>query len=327
MDSVDHNLKTSFLAGVKTGISSFIWILKILIPISFLTAVLVYSGWLDHLEFLLKPAMATLSLPPSAALPLLIGILTGPPASIASMAALSLSTEQMTLIAIFLLISHALVQEGIIQSKSGLSFIQATLFRLAASILMVVVAAWFIPSGQPIPETATQLTIIREPFTSMLGNWGVDTLYLCLKIFAIIMPLMCLLEIMKQFNLIDYIVKPLTPLLRILGLEKKLGTLWLTAVIFGLLYGAAVIVEAARKGNFNREELQRLQVSIGINHSMLEDPALFLSLGLSPFWLWVPRILAAVIAVHSLKLYHRIKAASSSAPVSPEPPKTKTLSG
>ena len=131
----------------------------------------------------------------------------------------------------------------------------------------------------------------------------------------------------QQFNLIDYIVKPLTPLLRVLGLDKKLGMLWLTAVIFGLLYGAAVIVEEAKKGNFTREELQRLQVSIGINHSMLEDPALFLSLGLSPFWLWVPRIVAAIVAVHGLNQYHRIKAASGSAPVSPEPPKTNTLSG
>lgn len=44
-----------------------------------------------------------------------------------------------------------------------------------------------------------------------------------------------------------HIVKPLTPLLRILGLDKKIGMLWLTAVIFGLLYGAAVIVEEASR--------------------------------------------------------------------------------
>ena len=112
--------------------------------------------------------MATLNLPPSAVLPLLIGILVGPPASIASMAALSLSIEQMTLIAIFLLISHALIQEGIIQSKSGLSIFKATLFRLAASILAVVVAAWFMPSGQPVEEAASQLPAIRETLTSML---------------------------------------------------------------------------------------------------------------------------------------------------------------
>ena len=326
MASVAHNFKLSIFSGLKSGIRSYIWMLKLLIPISFFTATLVYSGWLSHLDFLLKPVMAALSLPPAAALPLLVGVLAGPSAGIASMAALQLNVAQMTLIAIFVLISHALIQEGIIQSKSGLSIVQATLFRLAASILTVAVAAFFLPSGQVVQEANAQMPLIREPFTSGLESWGVETFFLCLKILAIIMPLMCLLEFMKQFNLIDYIVKPLTPLLRILGLEKKLGMLWLTAVIFGLLYGAAVIVEASKKGNFTREELHRLQVSIGINHSMLEDPALFLSLGLNPFWLWVPRIIAAIIAVHCLKLYHRFKAASV-VTGTPEPTKTKTLIG
>lgn len=316
MDAVGHHLKISFFSGIKKGIRSFIWILKILIPISFLTAAFVYSGWMNHLDFLLEPAMATLSLPSEAALPLLVGVLTGPSAGIASMAALSLTTEQMTLIAIFILISHALIQEGIIQSKSGLSIFHATFIRLAASVLTVLVAAWFMHPGQPVAEVTNRLMINREPFTSMVGNWFDNTLFLCTKILAIIMPLMCLLEIMRQFNLIDHIVKPLTPLLKILGLEKKVGILWLTAVIFGLLYGAAVIVEATKTGNFTREELHQLQVSIGINHSMLEDPALFLSLGLSPFWLWVPRIFAAIIAVQFLKLFYRIKSSTGASAIS-----------
>ncbi|MGD8447893.1 MAG: hypothetical protein PVJ20_11470 [Desulfobacterales bacterium] len=40
---------------------------------------------------------------------------------------------------------------------------------------------------------------------------------------------------------------------------------------------------------------------------MVEDPALFLSLGLSAFWLWTPRVITAVIAVHLFDLYYKIK--------------------
>ncbi len=40
---------------------------------------------------------------------------------------------------------------------------------------------------------------------------------------------------------------------------------------------------------------------------MVEDPALFLSLGLSAFWLWIPRVITAVIAVHLFDLYYKIK--------------------
>jgi hypothetical protein len=101
-----------------------------------------------------------------------------------------------------------------------------------------------------------------------------------------------------------------------MGVDRRVGLLWLTAAIFGLSYGAAVIVEEAREGQFSPEELSRLQLSIGVNHSMIEDPALFLPLGLSPFWLWVPRLVAAILVVHLYNLWryflrHRLKAAAA----------------
>ena len=46
-------------------------------------------------------------------------------------------------------------------------------------------------------------------------------------------------------------------------------------------------MEEARQGHISKEELEELQLSIGINHSMVEDPFLFLTFGISAFWLWV----------------------------------------
>jgi hypothetical protein len=46
-------------------------------------------------------------------------------------------------------------------------------------------------------------------------------------------------------------------------------------------------------------------VSIGINHSMVEDPLLFLPLGIGIFWLYVPRFVAAMVAV---RIYNAIEA-------------------
>ncbi len=40
---------------------------------------------------------------------------------------------------------------------------------------------------------------------------------------------------------------------------------------------------------------------------MVEDPALFLPLGLSAFWLWVPRLITAIVAVHLYDLYYKIR--------------------
>jgi hypothetical protein len=121
------------------------------------------------------------------------------------------------------------------------------------------------------------------------------------------MVIMILLEIMKVFNIIHHIVKVLNPLLKTMGLNQKVGLLWLTAVVFGVAYGGAVIVEEAKEGHIKKEELEKLHLSIGINHSMIEDPALFLSLGLSAFWLWVPRLILAIVAVRLLDIYYKLK--------------------
>ena len=44
-------------------------------------------------------------------------------------------------------------------------------------------------------------------------------------------------------------------------------------------------------------ELEHLHISIGINHSMVEDPALLMVLGMNGFWLWVPKLVMAAITV------------------------------
>jgi len=281
--------------------------LQIIIPISFLTSLLSYSGWMDRIDFLLQPVMSLLNLPSMAALPILVGILTGIYGGIASMVMLPLTNEQMTLIAVFILISHNLVQEGIIQAKSGIHPLKATLFRLAASVITVIIVSQFLKLDTLAVISEDMSRAAAQPFIAMLKNWFIASFYLCIKMFVIIMALMILLGIMKSFNIIHHIVRVITPVLKAMGLNQKVGILWITAAVFGIAYGAVVIVEEAKEGNFDRQELEKLQISIGINHSMVEDPALFLTLGLNAFWLWVPRLLTAILAVHLFALWHRIK--------------------
>ena len=140
----------------------------------------------------------------------------------------------------------------------------------------------------------------------MFKTWMAATLILSGKILVIIVALMITLEIMKNYNLIDRIVRVMAPVLKVLGLGKETGFLWLTAVTFGLTYGAAVIVEETKEGNLSKDELERLHISIGINHSMIEDPVLFLSLGLGIFWMCVPRLAAAIIAVQLFVIFKRL---------------------
>ena len=130
---------------------------------------------------------------------------------------------------------------------------------------------------------------------------------LCLKVMVILVCIMTAVTWMKARNIIQRLVRILTPVLKTMGLGTNEGILWLTAVLFGITYGSAVIIEEVRQGNLTYQELERLHLSIGINHAMIEDPAMFLSLGVHPFWLWVPRLVAALVAVHLLRLLRFVR--------------------
>jgi hypothetical protein len=300
-------IKEGLQSGLRKGLSGFFWIMKILIPVSLFTALLAWTGWLSYLDFLLQPLMSLLSLPAMAALPLLIGMLTNIYGGIAAMAVLPFSHDQMTLMAIFLLIAHNLIQEGVIQAKSGIHPFKATVFRLTAATFTVMAVAPFFNVTMTASETTGSSLEMTQPLIEALQEWGLTTLSLSVKIFVIIMCILTLLEILKTLDLISPMVRVLSPLLKIMGLDQKVGFLWLTAVIFGVAYGGAVIVEEVKAGHLTKEQLEELHLSIGINHALVEDPSLFLSLGLSPFWLWVPRVIVAILAERVLALWRVLK--------------------
>jgi hypothetical protein len=308
-----NRIQTGLKAGLKKGISCFFWLLKILIPISFATTLLVHFEIIYKLDFLFSPLMDILMLPASAVVPLIVGLFTGIYGAIAAIHALPLTMSQMTLIAIFLLISHGLILESIVQGQSGINPFFAAFFRIITSFIVTFICARIMGDDLLQQAAATVQTIapVKQTFMVMFQGWAWDIFKLCLQIFLIIMPLMAVLELAKEFNTIFYITKMLSPVLFILGLNKKTGILWLTAATFGLAFGSAVIVEETKTNSFSKSEITPLQLSIGINHAMIEDPALFLALGIPPFWLWIPRLIAAIAATylfHILNFLRRLNA-------------------
>ena len=299
-------LRTGLLTGIKRGWSSFVWICKIIVPVSFVAALIQWSGWLSQLDFLLHPLMSLINLPAAAALPIIIAMSVSFYGAIAIMVVLPFTIEQITLIALFITIAHMLIVEGIIQHKSGLNVIKATLVRIGAAILTVfVVSQFFGDTGQSIglPDSI----VVHTAFIEVLKGWAIDTLGLCGRIFVIIMLVMTLLYCSESLGWINYLLKFFRPLMKILGLSDRAVMMWVTGAGFGLLYGSAVIIEEVKKGALTKEELEHLQISIGINHSIVEETALLLALGINPFWLLIPRFIASAIAVHTLRAIQFLK--------------------
>jgi hypothetical protein len=309
MSDFRTRLRTGLLTGIKKGWSSFVWISKIIVPVSFVAALIQWSGWLSQLDFLLHPLMNLINLPAAAAWPIIVAMTVSFYGAIAIMVVLPFTIEQMTLIALFITIAHMLIVEGIVQHKSGLNIIKATLVRIGAAILTVlVVSQFFTDTGQSIglPDSIA----VHIPFIEVLKVWAIDTLRLCGRVFVIIMLVMILLYCSESLGWIKYLVRFFRPLMKILGLSDQAVMMWVTGAGFGLLYGSAVIIEEAKKGALTKEELEHLHISIGVNHSVVEETALLLALGINPLWLLIPRFIIATIAVHTLRGVQYLKSKS-----------------
>jgi hypothetical protein len=306
MSQFPAQLTTGLRTGIKRGWSSFVWICEIIVPISFVAALIQWSGWLDRIDLLLQPLMSAINLPAAAALPIIVAMTVSFYAGIAIMLVLPFSIGQTTLVALFTTIAHMLIAEGIVQHKSGLNVIKATLVRIGAAVLSVfVVSQLLTDTSQSISLPASLAT--QAPFVEVLKVWAIDTLRLCGRVFVIIMLVMMALYASESLGWIKYLVRFFRPLMRILGLQERAAMTWVTGAGFGLLYGSAVIMEEAKKGTLTREELEHVQISLGINHSIVEETGLFLALGVNPLWLLIPRFVTATIVVHTLRTIQHLK--------------------
>ncbi len=275
---------------------NFLWMSKFLVPISLVVAFLQWTGWLYQIDFLLNPVMRLIHLPSEAAFPVLSGVFINIYAVIAILTVVPFSPEQMVLIAVFALIAHNIILEGIIQHNSGINVFKMVTVRIGVAIITVLAISPFLGNtSQSVasPTAVTQHLTLLQATT----NWGIDTGKTLFKVFCIIMGVLITLECIGKLKWDHYLYRFFKPFMKVLGLSDRSVMLWVTAVVFGLMYGGAVILEKTKEGLLTHSELERIHISIGINHSWVEDPALFMSIGVNGLWLYIPRLIMAIVSV------------------------------
>ncbi len=298
-------LKASLRFGIKKGWSGFLWMAKIMVPLSLAVALLKWSGWLYKADAFLAPAMNLIHLPSEAALPLLSGFLINIYAVLAILLVVPFTLGQATMITVFGLVAHNLIQEGIIQHKSGINAFKMIGIRLAAAVALMFIMAPFM--GDTRQSVVSTLTATQVPISDALLTWLKDTGIMLAKIFGIIMGIMILLEGLSRMGWDAYLHRIFRPFMRVLGLSDSSAMLWVTAVVFGLSYGGAVILQKIKENALTRSEVERLHISVGINHSLIEDTGLFMALGISAFWLVIPKLVVSIVVVQGYRLIELIR--------------------
>lgn len=134
-----------------------------------------------------------------------------------------------------------------------------------------------------------------------------------LKVAALwwLIPLFVLIQLLKDSGLLERVSSRLRPALAPFQLPAEAGLPVVAGLLFGLTYGAGVIIQTADEGKLSRTELTVTCVFLGICHALIEETILFFALGVNGLLLAAIRMVAGLLfAFGASRLMRRPASAS-----------------
>ena len=290
---------------LRNALKTALWIIRIIVPVSFVVTLLDFYGIIEWISTFTEPLFRLIGLQGNAAVVYFSSLFLPLYAPIAIIATLPLSLREITILALMCLITHNLPIECAVQRRSGTPFWQTLVLRLTFSILGGFLLNLVLPESLSLTtqtETLTATTSQPSTLNSQLLNWLTNTASLCVKIILIITALMYGQFLLKRYGIINKIARPLAPLMRLCGLHPNSAFLWLVAQIVGLTYGAGIMAQEIEESGADREELHRINLHICVNHSLIEDTAIFCMLGVAWYFLIIPRLIFAILIVNTYNI-------------------------
>ena len=282
-----------------------LWLLKITIPVSFLVLVLNYTGYLALISGWVQPFFNFMGLPGESAFVLLTSVFTNVYSVVAVISTLGIPMREATILALMCLISHGFIVESAIIRKSGSSVLRMLIIRLLGSLVAGAFLNFIMPESDE--KIVSQVVEQSGNFIILLRSWSVDMFFLGLKIITLINLLFVFQNMLEAFGVIDWLSRLMHPLMRTLGLPQTTSVSLIVVNTIGLAYGAAMILDQLDKKKMSKEDVDLLNHHAVISHSQIEDPLLFIALGLTMHWLIWPRILLAIVVVWLRKTELRIR--------------------
>lgn len=282
--------------GCRVSISTIWFLLKIIVPVSFIVALLEWLGALMWISRLLEPLMNVVGLPGQAALAFISSIFLNIYAAIAVAASLNLDLRAAIILAFMCLTAHNMIVETAVMKKTGSSAVKMPVLRLLIAIIAGFVLNLILPTemvGGSYP--ATHPVHVRPSFAGMIGAWAVSTGLLSAKIVVIVLAVMIVQKLLREFRVLDLLARVFAPLMRILGLSRDSAYLWLVANVVGYSYGAGVIAEQVSSGGMKRQDADLFNHHAAVCHSLVEDSALYAMVGIPLAWITLPRLVLATL--------------------------------
>lgn len=299
-------IKGILRGSVRPTLKTASWLLKIMLPVSFVVRLLQYYGVIEWIAGYLDVVFQFMGLPGASSVAWMTGASVSTYAALAVMLSMELTMRQATIIAIMTGIAHALPLEGAVVKKTGSKFMNMTVIRIAMAFVAGVLLNVVLPE---MNEPLISLSSGAEE-TSLMGvvaAWTIDSLKLSGMIVVFIYLLMVVQRLLDDSGAMVWLTKVMRPLMKLFGLPDNAAYLWLVGNVIGLSYGSAMMMELEDCGQISKEEANEVNYHLIMNHSMLEDTLVFVSVGVSAAWILGTRVSFAIALVWARKAYKKLR--------------------
>lgn len=305
------------LNSVKQGIMNGLhttWTLgKVIFPVTLIVSLLQYTPVLPWLFDKLEPFMSVFGLSGEAAIPLVLGNLLNLYAAIGGILTLELTVKEVFIIAVMLSFSHNLLIETSVALKSGVKLWVV----LSVRIGLALVAAFIINLVWPGGSEMVQYGLITANETAPVGMAAIFLAGLqkavlgTLQLAMIVIPLMIGIQILKDLKWLNVFTGWMAPVTRGLGMNENTALVLTAGLIFGLAYGAGVLLQAVKEDGVSKKDATLAFIFLVACHAVVEDTLIFVPLGIPVFPLFIIRLCTAIaLTLFVSRIWNRMELAA-----------------
>ncbi|RTR36274.1 hypothetical protein EKG37_01575 [Robertmurraya yapensis] len=298
-----QSIRKGLLIGLQT-----VWTLgKIIFPVTLVVAFLQHTPILPWVIDLITPLMGLIGLSGDAAIPLVLGNFLNLYAAIGAIFTLDLSVKEVFIIAVMLSFSHNMFIESSVVTRVGVKLWISLVVRIGLAFLSAIVINLVWHGGSQMAQYGL---IPTEESTA--GLWNIiyhameKAVLGIVQLAIIVIPLMVAIQILKDLKWLDILSKWMGPVTRALGMKENTSTTLMAGLLFGLAYGAGVMIQAVKEEGVSKKDATLAVIFLASCHAVVEDTLIFVPLGIPVLPLLLIRlVMAIVITVIVAKVWNR----------------------
>lgn len=295
--------------GLKAGLSTTWTLGKVIFPVTILVSILQHTPVIDWIIRFIQPFMGLFGLSGEAAIPLVLGNMLNLYAGIAAILTLELPVKEVFILAVMLSFCHNLIIESTVAAKVGLRVSVILLVRISLAVISAIVIHLVWQGGE---EPAQYGLLSAAQAADVPSSWYMIVLLALqkavlgvLQLACIVIPLMIIIQFMRDLGWLHTLSKWLSPFTRMLGMKENTSMTMVAGLTIGLAYGAGVMMKAVEEDGVSKKDLTLAFIFLVSCHAVVEDTLVFIPLGIPVWPLLVIRLISAILLTAAISYIWR----------------------